>query len=102
MNVTLEILKIIFPVLLFAAIMAAQYFLSRTGNKLIGLIIPIITVIVMVYLHVTGFLQLKLIVTIILTVISLLFLLRQWNNAQKDNKEKAKNEMNKMKSKDLK
>ncbi|MGA4514302.1 nicotinamide riboside transporter PnuC [Staphylococcus caledonicus] len=102
MNVTLEILKIIFPVLLFAAIMAAQYFLSRTGNKLIGLIIPIITVIVMVYLHVTGFLQLKLIGTIILTVIALLFLLRQWNNAQKDNKEKAKNEMNKMKSKDLK
>ncbi|RIL69382.1 hypothetical protein BUY49_11285 [Staphylococcus devriesei] len=102
MNVTLEILKIIFPVLLFAAIMAAQYFLSRTGNKLIGLIIPIITVIVMVYLHVTGFLQLKLIGTIILTVIALLFLLGQWNNAQKDNKEKAKNEMNKMKSKDLK
>lgn len=98
----LEIIKMILPALFFAAVVALQYFLSRTGNKLIGSIIPVIAVIVMAYLHITGFLQLRLIGTIILTIILLLFLYGEWNRAQKDNEKKAKDEMNKMKSKDLK
>lgn len=102
MKVNLEIIKMFLPALFFAVVVATQYFLSRTGNKFIGSIIPVIAVIVITYLHIKGFLQLKLIGTIILTVILLLFLYVEWDRAQKDNEKKAKNEMNKMKSKDLK
>ncbi|AMG62694.1 hypothetical protein H6Y62_01020 [Staphylococcus lugdunensis] len=94
----MEILKIITPVLLASAVIATQYLLSRTGKKRFGLIIPIITLAVIVYMHITGILGLKLIGTILLTIIAELFLLGQWVSAQEDRKKKhAENE-----SKDLK
>ena len=58
-------IKIITPVLLASAVIATQYLLSRTGKKRFGLIIPIITLAVIVYMHITGILGLKLIGTIL-------------------------------------
>ncbi|UEH01850.1 hypothetical protein K3U27_05760 [Staphylococcus gallinarum] len=65
------------PVLIYAAILDLQYFLSRTGNKIIGLILPIVLIIVGIYMYNTGIIKLGLIPTLILTVIALLFLLGQ-------------------------
>ena len=63
--------------LIYAAILDLQYFLSRTGNKIIGLILPIVLIIVGIYMYNTGIIKLGLIPTLILTVIALLFLLGQ-------------------------
>ncbi|WP_411848019.1 hypothetical protein [Staphylococcus pseudoxylosus] len=82
-------------------LLAIQYFLSRTGNKIVGVIVPIIFVIVLIYLYLTGKLGLNIWGAIIFGVIGLLFLLGQWDSAQKDNKKKMKKELDKMEGKDL-
>ncbi|MEB6045024.1 hypothetical protein NGH72_01075 [Staphylococcus pseudoxylosus] len=89
------------PVILYAVLLAIQYFLSRTGNKIVGVIVPIIFVIVLIYLYLTGKLGLNIWGAIIFGVIGLLFLLGQWDSAQKDNKKKMKKELDKMEGKDL-
>lgn len=81
------------PVLICAAILALQYFLSRTRNKIIGLILPIVLIIVVIYMYNTGIIKLGIIHTLILTVIALLFLLGQWLEAQKANEKKSENEL---------
>ncbi|WP_411848257.1 hypothetical protein [Staphylococcus pseudoxylosus] len=62
---------------------------------------PIIFVIVLIYLYLTGKLGLNIWGAIIFGVIGLLFLLGQWDSAQKDNKKKMKKELDKMEGKDL-
>ena len=81
---------------------AIQYFLSKTGNKIIGGIVPILFIVALVFLYTTGKLGLNIWGTLILGVIGLLFLLGQWSRAQKDNKKKEQKELDKMISKDLK
>ncbi|WP_214269541.1 hypothetical protein [Staphylococcus pseudoxylosus] len=87
--------------MLYAVLLAIQYFLSRTGNKIVGAIVPVIFVIVLIYLYLTDKLGLNIWGTIIFGVIGLLFLLGQWNSAQKDNKKKMEKELDKMEGKDL-
>ena len=77
-------------------------FLSKTGNKIIGGIVPILFIVALVFLYTTGKLGLNIWGTLILGVIGLLFLLGQWSRAQKDNKKKEQKELDKMISKDLK
>lgn len=62
---------------------AIQYFLSKTGNKIIGGIVPILFIVALVFLYTTGKLGLNIWGTLILGVIGLLFLLGQWSRAQK-------------------
>ena len=69
-----------------AILYAIQYFLSKTGNKIIGGIVPILFIVALVFLYTTGKLGLNIWGTLILGVIGLLFLLGQWSRAQKDNK----------------
>lgn len=97
----LNILATLSPAILYAVLLAIQYFLSRTGNKIVGAIVPIIFVIILIYLYLTEKLGLNIWGTIILGVIGLLFLLGQWDSAQKDNKKKMKKELDKMEGKDL-
>ncbi|AKC77028.1 hypothetical protein ShL2_02176 [Staphylococcus haemolyticus] len=85
-----------------AILYAIQYFLSKTGNKIIGGIVPILFIVALVFLYTTGKLGLNIWGTLILGVIGLLFLLGQWSRAQKDNKKKEQKELDKMISKDLK
>ncbi|MBM2658997.1 hypothetical protein [Staphylococcus pseudoxylosus] len=97
----MNILATLSPAILYAVLLAIQYFLSRTGNKIVGAIVPIIFVIILIYLYLTEKLGLNIWGTIILGVIGLLFLLGQWDSAQKDNKKKMKKELDKMEGKDL-
>lgn len=90
------------PVILYIVMFALQYFLSKTGNKIIGGIVPVLFIVVLVVLYNTGKLGLNIWGTLIFGVIGLLFLLGEWSNAQKDNKKREQKELNKMRGKDLK
>ncbi|MEB6060013.1 hypothetical protein BU120_10775 [Staphylococcus xylosus] len=97
----MNILATLSPVILYAVLLAIQYFLSRTGNKMVGAIVPVIFVIVLIYLYLTEKLGLNIWGAIIFGFIGLLFLLAQWDSAQKDNKKKTKKELDKIEGKDL-
>lgn len=90
------------PAILYGVLFATQYFLSKTGNKIIGGIVPVLFIVALVVLYTSGKLGLNIWGTLILGVIGLLFLLGQWNSAQKDNKKKEQKELDKMIGKDLK
>ncbi|MBF0813477.1 MULTISPECIES: hypothetical protein [Staphylococcus] len=81
-------LAILSPAIFYAVLLAIQYFLSRTGNKMVGAIVPVIFVIVLIYLYLTEKLGLNIWGAIIFGFIGLLFLLGQWDSAQKDKKKK--------------
>ena len=87
---------------LYAVLFAVQYFLSKTGNKVIGGIVPVLFIVTLIVLYMTGKLGLNIWGTLIFCIIGLLFLLGQWDSAQKDNKKKEKRELDKMIGKDLK
>ncbi|MBG3873304.1 hypothetical protein E6X09_02470 [Staphylococcus xylosus] len=89
------------PAILYAVLFAIQYFLSRTGNKIVGAIVPVIFVIVLIYLYLSEKLALNIWGAVIFGIIGLLFLLGQWDSAQKDNKKKTKKELDKIEGKDL-
>lgn len=76
------------PVVFYALLLAIQYFLSKTGNKIIGAIVPILFIVVLVILYTTSKLGLNIWGAIILGIIGLLFLLGQWDSAQKDNRKR--------------
>ena len=40
-----------FPAILYALLFAIQYFLSKTGNKIIGSIVPLLFIVVLVVLY---------------------------------------------------
>jgi uncharacterized membrane protein (GlpM family) len=100
--VNLSNLLTFLPVILYAVLLAIQYFLSKTGNKIIGGIIPVLFIVALVVLYTTGKLGLNIWGTLIFGIIGLLFLLGQWSSAQKDNKKKEQRELDKMIGKDLK
>ncbi|MGY0413373.1 hypothetical protein ACW5YJ_09100 [Staphylococcus sp. mip270_02] len=89
-------LAILSPAIFYAVLLAIQYFLSRTGNKMVGAIVPVIFVIVLIYLYLTEKLGLNIWGAVIFGIIGLLFLLGQWDSAQKDNKKKTKKESDKV------
>ncbi|WP_440858033.1 hypothetical protein [Staphylococcus shinii] len=97
----MNILATLSPAILYAVLLAIQYFLSRTGNKIVGAIVPVIFVIVLIYLYLTEKLGLNIWGAIIFGIIGLLFLLGQWDSAQKDKKKKMEKELDKMEGKDL-
>lgn len=90
------------PAILYAVLFAIQYFLSKTGNKIIGGIVPVLFIVALVVLYMTGKLGLNIWGTLIFGIIGLLLLLGQWYSAQKDNKKKEQRELDKMIGKDLK
>ncbi|WP_426703731.1 hypothetical protein [Staphylococcus shinii] len=97
----MNILSTLSPAIFYAVLLAIQYFLSRTGNKIVGAIVPVIFVIVLIYLYLTEKLGLNIWGAIIFGVIGLLFLFGQWDSAQKDKKKKMEKELDKMEGKDL-
>ncbi len=66
-----------------------------------GAIVPVIFVIVLIYLYLTEKLGLNIWGAIIFGIIGLLFLLGQWDSAQKDKKKKMEKELDKTEGKDL-
>lgn len=97
----MNILSTLSPAIFYAVLLAIQYFLSRTGNKIVGAIVPVIFVVVLIYLYLTEKLGLNIWGAIIFGIIGLLFLLGQWDSAQKDKKKKIEKELDKMEGKDL-
>lgn len=97
----MNILSTLSPAIFYAVLLAIQYFLSRTGNKIVGAIVPVIFVIVLIYLYLTEKLGLNIWGAIIFGIIGLLFLLGQWDSAQKDKKKKMEKELDKMEGKGL-
>lgn len=73
------------PAIIYAVLLAVQYFISKTGNKLLGAILPTLFVITLVCLYVKGVLPLNIWGTVILGIIGLLFLFAQWDSANKGN-----------------
>ncbi|WP_230086976.1 hypothetical protein [Staphylococcus capitis] len=71
--------------IIYVLIMAIHYALSRTGIKLLGFVVPVIVTAGLIYTYKTGDLQLNLVGTIIMIVISLLILSVEWEDAQKRN-----------------
>ncbi len=61
-----------------------------------GAIVPVIFVIVLIYLYLSEKLALNIWGAVIFGIIGLLFLLGQWDSAQKDNKKKTKKELDKI------
>ena len=92
----MNILAILSSAIFYAVLLAIQYFLSRTGNKIVGAIVPVIFVSVLIYLYLSEKLGLNIWGAIIFGIIGLLFLLGQWDSAQKDNKKKTKKESDKV------
>ncbi|MFF0675119.1 hypothetical protein ACFYSI_04190 [Staphylococcus xylosus] len=92
----MNILAILSPAIFYAVLLAIQYFLSRTGNKIVGAIVPVLFVIVLIYLYLSEKLGLNIWGAVIFGIIGLLFLLGQWDSAQKDNKKKTKKESDKV------
>lgn len=92
----MNILAILSPAIFYAVLLAIQYFLSRTGNKIVGAIVHVLFVIVFIYLYLSEKLGLNIWGAIIFGIIGLLFLFGQWDSAQKDNKKKTKKESDKV------
>ncbi|MEB6319797.1 hypothetical protein MXM74_02545 [Staphylococcus xylosus] len=97
----MNIITTLSPGIFYAVLLAIQYFLSRTGNKIVGAIVPVLFVIVLIYLYLSEMLGLNIWGAIIFGIIGLLFLLGQWDSAQKDNKKKMEKELDKIEGKDL-
>ncbi len=71
------------PAIIYAVLLAVQYFISKTGNKLLGAILLTLFVVTLIYLYVKDVLPLNIWGTVILGIIGLLFLFAQWDSAQK-------------------
>ena len=77
-------LQNILPVIIYAVLLAIHYFLSRTGNKILGLIVPVGVITSLVYMYQADIIHMKLIGVIIIGIVALLFLAEEWHRAQKD------------------
>ncbi|AYX90040.1 hypothetical protein ACQE30_01190 [Staphylococcus cohnii] len=79
----MKFLMTLSPAIIYAVLLAVQYFISKTENKLLGAILPTLFVITLIYLYVNDILPLNIWGTVILGIIGLLFLFAQWDSAQK-------------------
>ncbi|MDU8983767.1 MAG: hypothetical protein E7H46_03435 [Staphylococcus epidermidis] len=69
------------PVIIYAVLLAIHYFLSRTGNKILGLIVPVGVITSLVYMYQADIIHMKLIGVIIIGIVALLFLAEEWHRA---------------------
>ncbi|MDA2904736.1 hypothetical protein PED40_14210 [Staphylococcus aureus] len=53
-------MSIFFPVIIYVIILALQYFLSRTGSKILGLIMPVVLVVGVTYGYMMNYFELGL------------------------------------------
>ncbi|MCO6333247.1 hypothetical protein LZU09_03995 [Staphylococcus epidermidis] len=80
----MDFLHYIPPVIIYAILLAIHYFLSRTGNKILGFIVPVGVIASLIYMYQADIIHMKLIGVIIIGVVALLFLAEEWQRAQKD------------------
>ncbi|QIH77107.1 hypothetical protein GTN30_00300 [Macrococcoides canis] len=85
--------------LIFAAILASQYFLSRTKYKFLGLVVPILCTLYAAYLYINEVWPLWALA--LLLIIAYVLLFSQYDKGQKDYKKRRETELSKMRSQDL-
>ncbi|EKU50152.1 hypothetical protein [Staphylococcus massiliensis] len=78
----MEVISSILTVLFYGLLLAIQYVLSKSGNRLLGLIVPILLVVSVSYMYQTNMIRIGLLPTILMTVVGLLFLYGEWHRAQ--------------------
>ena len=74
----MDFLHYIPPVIIYAILLAIHYFLSRTGNKILGFIVPVGVIASLIYMYQADIIHMKLIGVIIIGVVALLFLAEEW------------------------
>ena len=75
----MDFLHYILPVIIYAVLLAIHYFLSRTGNKILGLIVPVGVIASLVYMYQADIIRMKMIGVIIIGIVALLFLAEAYN-----------------------
>ncbi|MDH9184005.1 hypothetical protein PYL43_04595 [Staphylococcus epidermidis] len=80
----MDFLHYIPPVIIYAVLLAIHYFLSRTGNKILGVIVPVGVIVSLIYMYQADIIHMKLIGVMIIGIVALLFLAEEWQRAQKD------------------
>ncbi|MFC6291341.1 hypothetical protein BHU61_05060 [Macrococcus epidermidis] len=90
----------IIRILIFASICGAQYILSSTKFKWLGLVVPLICTVYAISFYMNDN-QWPLWVVLVLYVIGMVVLAGQYNSARKEYHRKKVLELDKMKSKDL-
>ena len=80
----MDFLHYIPPVIIYAVLLAIHYFLSRTGNKILGLIVPVGVIASLIYMYQADIIHMKLIGVMIRGIVALVFLAEEWQRAQKD------------------
>ncbi|AKG05864.1 hypothetical protein AAV35_013970 (plasmid) [Salimicrobium jeotgali] len=78
-----------------------QYFMSTRNSAFLGIIVPIAFITVMTWMFVTNQIN-SFLKFAVLLIVGLLFLLEEWVRGRKSLSKKRDNELNKMKSSDLK
>ena len=68
----------------FFTLHTASHYISRTGNKILGLIVPVGVIASLVYMYQADIIRMKMIGVIIIGIVALLFLAEEWQRAQKD------------------
>ena len=76
-------LQNILPVIIYA-VFCYSLLLSRTGNKILGLIVPVGVIASLIYMYQADIIHMKLIGVMIIGIVALLFLAEEWQRAQKD------------------
>ncbi|MCI2940009.1 hypothetical protein FH174_00565 [Staphylococcus cohnii] len=71
----MKFLMTLSPAIIYAVLLAVQYFISKTENKLLGAILPTLFVITLIYLYVNDILPLNIWGTVILGIIGFYFYL---------------------------
>ena len=56
--------------------------LSRTGNKILGLIVPVGVIASLIYMYQADIIHMKLIGVIIIGIVALLFLAEEWQSTK--------------------
>ncbi|WP_414055014.1 hypothetical protein [Macrococcus equi] len=90
----------IIRILIFASICGAQYMLSSTKHKFLGLIVPIACTVYAIYFYMNDE-EWPLWAILLLYVIGMIILGGQYENARKAYNKKQEMELNKMRSQDI-
>lgn len=80
---------------------ALQYFVGTRDKAFLGIILPIVFFTIMTWMYITNSIN-NVTSYIILLVVGLIFLAEEWSRGKKSLKKRKQNELNKMKTQDLK
>lgn len=84
---------------LIVLVIALQTTFGYLENKKLGAILPVLSILLFVYLFVSGVIEFS-VIDILLPLVGLFALVSLWENGRKSKYEKRKKELEKMKAKD--